>query len=183
MENKKNSIQMSESELQKAIDQIPQEYVQEAMAHIPEEDIEKISQMKEINIQNLEKLSAGLSHETKNFLKFLGAGAAIISIGTGGYLIGQAVGRKNGYSSGINDGYSSGINDGYKLGYKKGKHYGSIAGFHHGHEKAMLKMAKEPNSVLAMTAMIAWFSGAGAGAKLHAQDRGPDLILYHQPEN
>lgn len=135
MENKKNSIQMSEAELQKAIDQIPQEYVQEAMAHIPEEDIEKISQMKEINIENLEKLSAGLSHKTKDFLKFLGAGAAIISIGTGGYLIGKKVGRRKGYGT----------------GYTRGKYDGLINGFSMG-EKEMLRVAH--HEILELTKKI-----------------------------
>lgn len=163
MENKKISTQMSEAELQKAIDQIPQEYVQEAMAHIPEEDIEKISQMKEINIENLEKLSAGLSHKTKDFLKFLGASAAITSIGIGGgYLIGRKVGkkegRKEGRKEGFDVGYTRGRDDGYFRGFCRGEEI-TLEG---AHQKMLRLIQKNPDSDHAVAAIIAWFSKHGA---------------------
>lgn len=163
MENKKISTQMSEAELQKAIDQIPQEYVQEAMAHIPEEDIEKISQMKEINIENLEKLSAGLSHKTKDFLKFLGASAAITSIGIGGgYLIGRKVGkkegRKEGRKEGFDLGYTSAENDEYFKGFSRGEEI-TLEGVH---QKMIRLIQKNPDSDHAVAAIIAWFSKHGA---------------------
>ena len=107
----------------------------------------------------LEKLSAGLSHKTKDFLKFLGASAAITSIGIGGgYLIGRKVGKKEGRKEGFDVGYTRGRDDGYFRGFCRGEEI-TLEG---AHQKMLRLIQKNPDSDHAVAAIIAWFSKHGA---------------------
>lgn len=159
---------ISKQDIEKIMEQFPQE----AINQISDEEIKKIKEIKEDTSETFEKLSAGLRPSTKKVLEYLGASAVLATLGISAYNLGNLNAKKD-----MKNLLKNSYEDGYKKGYKKGNKIGSITGYNTAAKRASIEQLSKKDDEYALGAAISFIIGANTAAQvLNLQNKNPSSI-------